>query len=149
MAKTIATDVETYRRAVAFECLELGRPDFEPLTADERNALADGDLEPLAKRRAELIARELWEQNAPSDFLNAHSYGFAIQHKSRERLFKLLLPDGLATAPKRTERDLTDAELVATLAALSDSSRTAIESAHDLAQLHDGSVSVRHSGDAV
>lgn len=119
MAKTIGTDVETYRRAVAFEAIELGRPRFD-IPREVLSAVADGDPDARRKLAVLLLERDTWEQDAPSEFLAAHSYGYAIQHKARERLYKLAAIEGLAQQSDAALRASTDAELLALLAQTGD-----------------------------
>src|SRR3990167_3117244 len=119
MAKTIGTDVETFRRAVAFEHVALGRPKIEDaLSVAELRDLVEGDPAARSKLAKALVKRELWEQDAPSEFLSANSYGYAIQHKSRERLYKLAALEQLGGQVDANLRSSTDAELLGLLAAV-------------------------------
>src|SRR5262245_10356844 len=75
-------------------------------------ALANGDPEAAKSRLLRhLVAREIWEQNVDPEFLSSRSFGFAIQHKSRERLYRLLgIRDSVQVDV--TAHALPDAELL-------------------------------------
>jgi len=139
MSASPLLDVDAFDRFLAQQIHELQRPRVGPLTADEREALSErfGDLAP---RVAQLLEIDLWEQNADVRALNEASYGYALQHKSRERFLKHFVPEGAGARGVDGVRASTDGELLALAASIgalpeADSSRTASEGRNDSARL--------------
>lgn len=100
------------RKELAWKGLDAVAPQVPKLRRRALRALLDGD--PKLLRDAllpRLLERERFEQNADPDYLHDRSFGFQIQHKSRERLYKLLgVHDTIVV---RSEHTLGDAELLA------------------------------------
>lgn len=87
----VLSDPQAMREALLWRGLDLTSPRFPKVTRRDLKAAIEGDKSPLvAKLLGPLVVREIWEQNAPPQYLNDCSYGFAVQAKSRERLAKLL-----------------------------------------------------------
>jgi len=111
--RTITTDVDALERYLGQKARDFGRPRVGGITTAELEILEER-YGALAHRVAQLLEIDLHEQNDDVAHLATHSYGYAIQHKSRERFLKLLLPDGASGEQDRT-RAASDAELLARL----------------------------------
>lgn len=116
---SLTLDPEALRRYLAQQARDIARRPITPqLSTDELEVVIER-YGALAPRVAEILERELWEQEADVEHLAQQSYGYAVQHKSRERFLKLLVPEEATTSHTRDAvRASTDAELLALLEAV-------------------------------